>query len=1137
MGVMTGPSDIAAGVNFISLPSWSRAASAAGSSFDSFRRYRFSCHAHGRFRHSPPSDARLSISSSHKMEDRFSSESRRMPEESSGDVSTNRGMKFQTVHRVLAVVLSTLLSGTPALAGVETTLEPKLSGLVDTSTDKVSSVEAILAKQLARRFREMSDEELILVLQELLKASRSSVSSSQDAVLDPKPQNLGENRIPANAGNDAQYPLPQAKPGGEVRNEVEPKEGGTKNGGLETSTLPGPSTTQASGITDYTLTEKAPPPGKEPLPVPQEIITREDPSSSAGAREEREEAATKEPPGRSDNGGESETEDMTGMLWDEWRRRVKDQGPLEPAISEEGSNTATGRAIDFWEKVQSFSRTTKNGASEFSAWIGDNQEAVGGGLLASGIIFSVLFVREKFLSLKVGNRNETDTSTKDARSPTKSQPSPSDKDSSEKNQGSFLQSIRRSFGDERNRLLGSEKASSQAENSQLPAWENIIGISNDKDSGPDRPSRDSMLQRSKEARDNRTDIATQDSDTPRTNFLSPSEQEQDSPPGSLRGQGGGKQKSIRLKTSSNGVDDSYPRQWRKNGNEENGVYKSSQFPQVTGGVSERSTNSEAPELEEMTSSRAVDEPPTREKKGPLRSLDSKEQRNWKVHGSTVGKRTGLDSGEKVPFAGFQRMEEPRKVDDLQSGFSQGGLSHQTRGNHVQNSYESESAVKPNRLEKEVDKLELQDRLESKTASPEEVGEVVVNASQESTSSQPGGSDGNEAVERTATTRMTPFGESMSVNSGAKDYAVLKKSLSPSSGASLRLGNNRLATEPSKRSRIQDPVLLRNHDQNEAEDSKQGAEVQEIRAPEAVNDMDTQIRASGSSGLEDEGLGLRFVMEQDVNGRSASGNTLAGGPGRTYSKSMRRSADMREEEVATGKATEGPIFDSGGIPVRKVRSDMSSAARKKRLLGSEVGNQVSGRVSTSLGENRRVDASSNRGATASEEGFRKGEADWKSGKRYSSEGRHNTGRNSSESRGDGHSRPQLDSFVHNQDFWVRDSDGVFIKQPIESQGKILRGKQINRMPDKGGDYENRKVDGESVKLTEVRNGAAKPGQRKERSNHGFDYRELYLTPKEKDSNSSESFDSKSAEINGYSGILNPSDNGGTKPIRYGTERTP
>ncbi|KAL2643538.1 hypothetical protein R1flu_011125 [Riccia fluitans] len=573
MGAITGASEIAAGVNFVSLSSWSLNSAATGSSSSNMCRYKFSYHVPGGFRYSQPSYRRRWLSSSHKMKATIFNISwskcvrQKVPDESSGEAVTKRAMKFQRSQRVLAVVLSTLLCGTPALAGVETTLETKLSGLVDTSSDKVSSVEAILAKQLARRFREMSDEELILVLQELLKASRSV--SPQDAVLDAKGPRE-ENRKPVDVKPDAQSSSPQTKPGGEGRNGVELKEGEAK--GQEISAARPNSNSLASKKNEFLLPETGRAPILSKESTSQEIITKEDTSSSSDAREGRE--GDGKPPGRSDNVGEIENEDMTGVLWDEWRRRVKDQGVLEPASSEQGFSIVSG-VTDVWEKVESFSNMAMNEASNFSGWIGDNREAVGGGLLASGIIVFVLYVRKKFLPLRTGNTSEGDK-TKDDQPATKSQLSPSDKGSLREERGNLLQASQRTFAAEKNKVLDSKQGPAQvvetASTTTAPSNENTTAEVKDKKSGPlIRSLGDDMLIEREKIGKKRTDVTTQDSSSRRGSFPVPSKQVLYSPTESLDDRRGGKEKKTGKET---GVDGFYPPQtsylrWRRNNSEKN----------------------------------------------------------------------------------------------------------------------------------------------------------------------------------------------------------------------------------------------------------------------------------------------------------------------------------------------------------------------------------------------------------------------------------------------------------------------------------------------------------------------------------------------------------------------------------------
>ncbi|CAM6096337.1 unnamed protein product [Calypogeia fissa] len=96
-------------------------------------------------------------------------------EEASLEESRNAAAKSCWIGLpAVALLVSTLFGGQPAYAELKPNVLADVGVQTELVIDSAPSVEAILAKQLARRFREMSDEELVDILKQLLKASRSS---------------------------------------------------------------------------------------------------------------------------------------------------------------------------------------------------------------------------------------------------------------------------------------------------------------------------------------------------------------------------------------------------------------------------------------------------------------------------------------------------------------------------------------------------------------------------------------------------------------------------------------------------------------------------------------------------------------------------------------------------------------------------------------------------------------------------------------------------------------------------------------------------------------------------------------------------------------------------------------------------
>ncbi|CAM6090234.1 unnamed protein product [Calypogeia fissa] len=109
-------------------------------------------------------------------------------EEASLEESTNAAAKSCWIGLpAVALLVSALFGGQPAYAELKPNVLADAGVQMELVIDSAPSVEAILAKQLARRFREMSDEELVDILKQLLKASRSSSQNdgifSEDLVL------------------------------------------------------------------------------------------------------------------------------------------------------------------------------------------------------------------------------------------------------------------------------------------------------------------------------------------------------------------------------------------------------------------------------------------------------------------------------------------------------------------------------------------------------------------------------------------------------------------------------------------------------------------------------------------------------------------------------------------------------------------------------------------------------------------------------------------------------------------------------------------------------------------------------------------------------------------------------------------
>ncbi|BFI27828.1 hypothetical protein MPTK2_2g13840 [Marchantia polymorpha subsp. ruderalis] len=1129
-----------------------------------------------------------------------------------GSIDEALTTKAITVCKSLPVVLAMLtavLGGTPARAGVESTFQPMFSGLVDATANKVSPVEAILARQLARRFREMSDEELIVVLQELLKASRSSISpedllphgkSRMDSLLEEESKE--DNSKPVDDGLTNKDRGPQSQGGGEVRIEgpesslpgsifsdsgpeeskentrklgdvkdrdPESKRGESKNGRLQSSA---PSSKYVNPGSKQENSVVRPPSSVDGTAPADASATKKSESAATG---ELEIGAAEQSAERNSKLGEfpGDNQDMTGILWEEWKRRLDGQKVLEPTTSVEIIMPLN--AADIWRNMQTSSMRIAEGASEVTSWISENREALGGGILASSSIFCVLFIREKILSLSSGKGNKGEANLKVDRTPTKTQVSSLNQKDAGQGPWSFLEALPTSFKAARNGILGTEDNSAQIEKTSFDSTTNSIS------SFEGNPARSSTVPLKSEVGPVISELSTS------------SDRKGDRDDNDLK---------MRLKTGLDAADAAYgsglddlrsfessKSQGRLSGKDDDTGYKSPRLPPsnpATLNGSRRSWLGGEGDVDRYS----IDDSPLSGIRRLTLTPNTREERgrggkSYRGLGQsfTDSKRFGVEARENPDLAVSDTTQDFGASSSFQSNFPQADLREKAVNEDVNppesiNQTSSSSFSRPI----QVDSLAYR-RKTLDTVNEIEDGVGTRESGSTKSSSFFTASDQSDGSEETPPTAQS--GESAEVTSMNVDLrgSLQGKTSSISGGVKMRdeygleaQAFRRGYTEDvhqsftGKQETVRDDGVTHIRITNVSDtDELNVLDEAEVVDYLAIHQVDKLVGADNHINISKKGVDGEEVLNKTSSITTApyatarnvrSGEIKSSGTVTEvrndvdkFPESNREFLEFRPEEVLNGDEEEAPTSSDSSAPhvprerihhdERIIVSTTFEGSRSETEVSQEnVPAKVPAPSEDADGTGRLVTPdldmedvwASNATSVSTGEGF---ELPYKKIKQEVPEdfGENARGWVDNKTYAVGQPKRELDSFLHNQYLWVRDNDGVFIKQRRESQD---RGSSRVTGDIKGSRKEA--VDASNAPKRASTKGDRDPKfprrQKQKRISSGFDYRQLYLTP----NNESNSSDQQTGPITSgsrkYTSSTSSADAGKTKPIRYGSGRT-
>ncbi|KAG6551966.1 hypothetical protein Mapa_006583 [Marchantia paleacea] len=1058
------------------------------------------------------------------------------------------------------------------------------------------------------RFREMSDEELILVLQELLKASRPSINP-EDLVLDGKSrkdflledESKEDNRKPVDDGLTNKDRVPQSQGGGEVRIEglessvpsskfsdsgpkeskeddrklgdvkdraPESKGGESKNGRLQSSVpswkFVNPGSKQENSVisapssVDGTASAEASATNKSESAATGEL--------GIGAAEQSAERSSK----LGEYSGDSQ--DMTGILWEEWKSRLEGQKLLEPTTSEEISMASN--AADIWQNMQTSSMRIAKGASEVTSWISENREALGGGILASGSIFCVLYIRQKLLSLSSGKGNKGEANLKVDRMPTKTQLSALNQKDSGQGPWSFLQALPTSFKAARIEILGTEDNSAQIEKISSESTTNSI------------TSVEGTLAGS-------GTVPLKLEPGPAISQLSKtSDRQGDREDDDLK---------MRLKTGletadaayGSGLDDlrsfeSSKSQGRISGKEDDTGYKSPRFPPSNPATLDGSRRSWGGR-EGYVDRYSIDDSPFSGIRRLTLTPNTREERgrggkSYRGVGQsfTDSERFGAEPRENPDLAMSDATQDFGTSDSIQSNFLQADSTEKAVDKDVNppesiNQTFSSSSSRPIQVDSLAYRLKTPvtvDEIEDGVGTRE-------SGSTKSTSFLTGSdrSDGSEGRPPPAQARQGEEVTSLSVDLRG---SIQGKTFSSITGGLNMRDEYGLETQASRRgytddvhqslTRKQDTVrgdALTHIRMTNVSDTDQLNVLDEAESVDhlAIHQVDNVVGADNHIKILTKGVHGEVVKKTSSIATTPyetaksvrSGEIISKGTltevrddVEIFPESSIEFLEVTPEEVFNGDEEGAPTSSNSGathMPRERIHDERIIDATTFEGMRSETEvsqeDEVSGQVPApnedADGTGRLVTPdiymedvwASSATTELTAEGF---ELPYTNSKQEDPEdsGENARGRVDIKTKSAGQPRPELDSFLHNQYLWVRDNDGVFIKHPRESQD---RGSSTGTGNIKGSRKEAVDASNAPKRASTKgdRNSKFQRLQKQKRISSGFDYRQLYLTPNKESNSPGQQTGPITSVSKKYTSSTSSADAGITKPIRYGSGR--
>eukprot|EP00850_Spirogloea_muscicola_P012829 SM000084S23165 [mRNA] locus=s84:562648:565180:- [translate_table: standard] len=227
-----------------------------------------------------------------------------------------------------------------------------------------SSVERILAEQLARRFRDMSNEELVDIFEQLLRAQQLTAP----AVRPPDEGVLGESAAAADRPRDAEPSSRAAMEAGKAKADTPAEPARPRRTTSEEGRLSGSGPVMGAGVGD----------GEGPA---KQRAAEEAGKVTTG------EGRTEGTATQGSDGAENENADATGRLWHEWSKRTslaeglaarREGSAATPQASE--SVGVAGRSL-----LEDMGANVRNGAWQLGGvavlalgWLGDACGLIGG---------------------------------------------------------------------------------------------------------------------------------------------------------------------------------------------------------------------------------------------------------------------------------------------------------------------------------------------------------------------------------------------------------------------------------------------------------------------------------------------------------------------------------------------------------------------------------------------------------------------------------------------------------------------------------------------------------------------------------------------------------------------------------------